>query len=259
MTNHFAMTLLSILFIGNRMHALALFVHEAAHYRLHPNRKINNLIGKFLSTLFFFSFENYQETHKKHHVNKMVNTENDPDYLRKGSDEWNFPLSKRKFLFIIFKDLSGLGIYDLINELKFNHNIQKQKKEKQSKVLTTFVTLFSIAFLYKFNLLVDYIIFWFIPALTSLKLFLRLRAINDHYGKTMSSGFKALRNTHLSHVTSFFLAPYSSSLHADHHLFPNVPFYHLKKLHTLLDKNPDYRSAIYQTNGVKHLAKEILN
>ena len=34
--------------------------------------------------------------------------------------------------------------------------------------------------------------------------------------------------------------PHNVGLHLDHHIFPSVPFYNLKKLHEILLKDPAY-------------------
>jgi len=67
----------AILVIGARMHALAILMHDATHYRFLKNRKLNDLITN-ITTMYplFLTIENYRGNHLSHHKN--LNTEHDP-------------------------------------------------------------------------------------------------------------------------------------------------------------------------------------
>src|SRR3546814_4689394 len=48
-TQNPAAWLLAIVFLGGRQLGLAILMHDAAHGALHPNRKINNFLGQWLT------------------------------------------------------------------------------------------------------------------------------------------------------------------------------------------------------------------
>ena len=80
--------LLAVLIIGARMHALAILMHDAAHYRFLKNRKWNDALTNFLTMYgLFTSIEQYCISHMAHH--RHTNTEHDPDWVAK--------LGERKF------------------------------------------------------------------------------------------------------------------------------------------------------------------
>ena len=72
--------LLAILIIGARMHALAILMHDAAHFRFLKNRKWNDLLTD-VTTMYplFLTIEKYRTNHLEHH--KHLNTEEDPDWV----------------------------------------------------------------------------------------------------------------------------------------------------------------------------------
>jgi len=65
--------------LGFWFHAFHLFLHEAAHYNLHPNKKINDAIANilFIPTIGL-RIENYRKYHWMHHKNlgTVADTEN---------------------------------------------------------------------------------------------------------------------------------------------------------------------------------------
>jgi fatty acid desaturase len=50
-------------------------MHEAAHNSLHPNNKINVLLGRYLSTMFVTSYHFFRHCHLKHHKKNRTDEE----------------------------------------------------------------------------------------------------------------------------------------------------------------------------------------
>ena len=66
------------IFIATRQNALAVQIHEAAHYHLFKNQKINDkFCNLFASYWIPNDVESYRVNHLKHH--RFLHSENDPD------------------------------------------------------------------------------------------------------------------------------------------------------------------------------------
>jgi fatty acid desaturase len=83
------------------MHALAILMHDATHYRFLKNRKWNDLVTNYTTMYAIFtSIEKYRKNHLDHHQN--LNTEEDPDWVAKlGRTAFEFPKTKVQFLLTI--------------------------------------------------------------------------------------------------------------------------------------------------------------
>ena len=74
--------------------------------------------------------------------------------------------------------------------------------------------------------------FWFLPALLA-QPFLRVLLIAEHTGCSLDAN--GLTNTRTTLAGwPIRLLMWNMPFHAEHHLYPSVPFYHLPRLHTAL-------------------------
>jgi fatty acid desaturase len=91
----------AVIIIGTRQHALFVIAHEAAHYLLFQNRKINDFAGRACATVQGLSMCTYRVIHRLHHNN--LYGELDPDTaLHDG-----YPRGKAYLVRKLLKDLSG--------------------------------------------------------------------------------------------------------------------------------------------------------
>ena len=72
----------NVLIIGVKQHALFVIAHDAAHYLLYENRKINDLVGRLSATVQGLSMCTYRVIHRLHHNN--LYGELDPDTALHG-------------------------------------------------------------------------------------------------------------------------------------------------------------------------------
>src|SRR3546814_6863280 len=80
-TQNPAAWLLAIVFLGGRQLGLAILMHDAAHGALHPNRKINNFLGQWLTGAAVGSdLIAYRTYHLQHH--KYTRSEEQPSALQ---------------------------------------------------------------------------------------------------------------------------------------------------------------------------------
>ena len=249
---HPLLYLAAVIIIGARMHALAILMHDATHYRFLKKRKLNDLITNVTSMYpLFSSIENYRQNHLSHH--QHLNTEDDPDWMAKlGKSAFRFPQSKQEFItrvlsyFLIYP-----GVLDAIWFLKRFGNKSQVKKKKSTKPLQRLAYyLILIAVLTYFQLWTAYLMYWVVPYLTTFFMFQYIRSVAEHFGDLEYDHLlNATRSVKPHGLEKFLLAPYQVHYHIEHHLYPAVPFYNLPKLHKLLMDDPSFREQAHFTQG----------
>ncbi|MEL6866801.1 MAG: fatty acid desaturase family protein [Bacteroidota bacterium] len=244
--------LLAILIIGARMHALAILMHDATHYRFLKNRQWNDTLTNWFTMYpIFTSIETYRENHLRHH--RHLNTEDDPDWVAKlGKRAFTFPKSKSEFLITVFSYFTLYqGISDAIWFLKrFGGAKDGEKKKAKSSIdrpifyLLLFVSLTLIG-AWKYFLL-----FWVVPYLSTFFMYQYIRSVAEHFGELAYDHLlTSTRTVKPNWLERFFIAPHHVGYHLEHHLYPGVPFYHLPQLHTLLMREQGYSEKAHVTQG----------
>ena len=252
---------LAVVVIGARMHALAILMHDATHYRFLKNRKWNDLITN-ITTMYplFTSIGQYRQNHLRHH--KHLNTDDDPDWVSKlGAEAFRFPKTKWEFLRIVFSYLTLYrGVKDAIWFLKrFAPSEKKPAAREGDKLprLAFYIVLFSaitILGLWKY-----YALFWIVPYLSTFFMFQYIRSVAEHFGELeYDHELTSSRTVKATAFERFFLAPHNVGYHLEHHLYPGVPFYNLPALHQLLMQEAGYRDKAHITKGyVRGLMEEL--
>jgi fatty acid desaturase len=247
--------IIAIIIIGARMHALAILMHDATHFRFLRNRKLNDLITNVTSMYpLFTSIEKYRANHLPHH--KYLNTDDDPDWSAKLSKkEFKFPKSKKEFIITIllyFTIYQGVkDVVWILKRIKTNETNQSKKAKKvESKIpsLAFIVLLFGVITL--FGLWKYYLLFWLAPFLSTLLMFQYIRSVSEHFGDLeydhLLSGTRTVK---VNFLEAFIFAPHNVSYHIEHHMYSTVPFYNLLKLHDLLMQDDEFRQKAHITHG----------
>lgn len=254
---------MAILIIGARMHALAVLMHDATHFRFLKNRKLSDLITN-VTTMYplFLTIENYRKNHLAHHKN--LNTDHDPDWVAKfGRKEFTFPQTKLEFFKTILSYFLLIqGIRDAIWFVKRFDLMGQKKKVSQKKdspipkLLFYGILILSLSF---FGGWKYFLLFWVVPYFSTFLMFQYIRSVAEHFGELKYDHLlNASRTVKTNALERFFIAPHNVGYHIEHHLYPGVPYYHLPKLHDLLMETPAYREKAHVTEGyLKGLLREI--
>ncbi|MDF1752318.1 MAG: fatty acid desaturase [Verrucomicrobiales bacterium] len=97
-----------------------------------------------------------------------------------------------------------------------------------------------------------YMLFWIFPLVYVFPYLMLLREIYQH----ANLGKGQLDNSRIIHAdpfTRWVLLGFGNDFHLVHHLYPNIPHYHLRAAHdSLMEKSSEYRSSIKETTGTFH-------
>lgn len=243
---NFPLYILVVFWIGTRQHALAILMHEAAHYRIATNKKLNDVIGEcLLAWPLTITLFGYRKTHAAHH--RHLNTENDPDWTQDSQrSEFKFPKTLREIMQIALKYCIGFyAVKEMTNVSGYNERVPLH-----ITLPRFFVYFMVVASSIYFHFWWGLILYWIVPLMTSLLLLLYVRAVADHHaGLANDHIFNKTRTTVVTWWESLLIAPHNVNFHIEHHMFPGVPFYKLPKLHALLLDMPAYRENAHITVG----------
>jgi fatty acid desaturase len=238
-----------VMWIGARQHALGILMHEGVHYHLFKNRTLNEVVSEvLLAWPLFITARAYRGAHFSHH--RHVNTDKDPDVLRKQGPEWVFPKSWRALGVLLLKDAVGLNTYQQLMEsadLAAPKGVQT-KRMPPYRIAKISYYLSILGLVTYFGVWPAFILLWMVPLLTWLKVILRIRSIAEHYAVENDHVYTRTRTTLPSVFERMFVAPRNINYHIEHHLYPSVPFFRLPRLHALMMEDVEFKSKAHLTS-----------
>jgi len=245
-----------IFLIAGRQGAFVQLVHEASHFLVSKNEKFNDFFGNYLCAYpIGVNLKGFRSGHNNHHVNTATPEDSPTDLDKyKTVDVKKFDLYK-----LFLKDLIGISALEVFFSYGKNKtetaNVEKKSKIKFLLTLTklSLVQLFILS-LFGFDI-INYFLFWLFPLMSPHMFLMRIRGLAEH-GQSNQLGCKAETNSAGTFYTRSFLTSVSSykfktlvfiekiligsfsvHYHHEHHIFPKVPWYNLKKLSALISKN----------------------
>ena len=257
---HPALYVVCVMWIAARQHAFAILIHEAAHYRIRKNKKVNDVIGEtFLAFPLFVTVRGYRLSHLAHH--RHMNTEFDPDWVSKETPDWEFPKTRWALFIMLAKITLGFNVFWMIKLILTGGRPEAADKTTISSRGFVFgriaYYILLIGVLSAFGLWKFYLLYWLVPMFTWLQLILRIRSIAEHFGiEHDDQEYTGARTTYPNLFDRAFIASKNVWYHLDHHLYPSVPFFNLPELHQELNKIPAFREQAHITRGYLGVLRE---
>ena len=245
--------------IATRQNALAVLMHDAAHFRLTHNRRLNSLLGDFFCAFpLGFVTSLYRHTHFQHH--RYTHTARDPDWTTTINDsEWPWPKSQWACLAALLKPLLFLDLWRNILMLTFGAwspwpTLLKQRRayadatREECGLFAIFLMLL-LTLLTMLHLWLPFTILWIAPLLTLSAAIARFRGLSEHPLQEFSTETASSRHVEATLLERLLIAPLNSNCHLAHHLFPGVPFYNLPALHKRLLQDPYFAKNACSTKS----------
>lgn len=259
---------LAFIIVGSRFHGLEAMLHEATHYRLHPNKKINEFIGELMVWPLGLSLFLYRKLrHFAHH--KHIGTVRDSHVFQSYQQQTT--------RFDIPKPLPQFLVSCLTVAIQFPAEVWIGQLYSTATLLPRFSKLRGILWIgFQLSMVAGvvagtlilgpkvawiYFLFFVLPLLW-VALFSRyFRLLTEHFGIPVNSPHTVpgseTRTVLVSWPLRVIFWPHNLNYHVEHHWYPSVPFYNLPALHTLLMESPEARQRMHITQGVKNLMHEL--
>ena len=128
---------------------------------------------------------------------------------------------------------------------------------RATRVFRAIFTVVLIAGISYFGVWASVLLYWIFPLATFLMAILYLRDMGEHFGMP-ALGVDGSRTVIAGWLERLVIAPNGVNFHAEHHLYPSVPFFRLYRLHQILIKDAGYRDTAVITHGyLKGLINEV--
>ncbi len=229
----------------SRQHSLAILAHDATHYRLFGNRLANEIVGRLCGYPIGVSMCTYRVVHRLHH--NHLYTKADPDIPLMGG----YPRGRRYLAKKLLTDLVGLTAHKnyayffgapavntetnkAVNPLgDTSPRLRQQALTDRWIMVGVQVAMFAAAIATGWWL--EYLLLWVLPLVTLFQVLLRIRAVLEHGAPAGYASAKEAARTNLCPAWfAWLLFPHSVNFHIEHHLYPAIPHYNLRRAHLLL-------------------------
>ncbi len=229
---------LAVMVIGARQLGLAILMHDAAHVGLHPNMKVNDWMGEWLTG---GGLARYRPYHLTHH--RFAQQNEDPDIGLSAP----FPITPLSLRRKVIRDLTGQTFFkqrfgDFVARLKARkpgqpllpiiaEEIRRKRRWLAFGIIVTAVTA-------PFGYWWAWPVLWVLPQATWYPMVTRLRNIAEHacIARNEPDPMRQARTTRANPIERLLLAPYYVNYHCEHHMFMHMPCYSLPKAHRILTR-----------------------
>jgi fatty acid desaturase len=265
LVSHWLTYVLALLVIGARQHALGVLVHEGVHRRVTASPFWNDLLSDLLAGYALLTpTAGYRQFHLRHH--RVLDTPDDPERiaLDRFPAEWSFPMPRRRLLFYLLRDITGLWPMPLIVLARLIWTFPTRHVHLAG-VLLFHAALGAVAL--AAGHLLTMVILWWIPLVTLFPMCFRVRTAAEHsgidgttprYTRARVDVLASTRSTGGGALGRFFFGPHNVRLHVEHHLYPSVPFYRLPALAQALRSDMRFEQRYRRSPSYLALVRELI-
>lgn len=245
---HPGFSVVCMLLIATRQHALLTLMHEYAHHQFSRRRAgLNDLIGDVFTALpFFITVHGFRRNHLAHH--RHVCTDQDPNWVSSlEKPSFRFPKTRLAFAIDVLKH--GLGRHTL-GELK-GYTVDagmSTRLPRSTRIRAAACAIVLACMATYFGIWGILLLYWIVPLATFLMAILYVRDVGEHFGMP-APGIERSRTVLAGWLERVLIAQNGVNFHAEHHLFPSVPFFRLRRLHQALMQDAGYRAQAVVTHG----------
>ena len=232
--NTWAAIFIGMFFIGAIQHRLGILGHDGAHHLLYGKGRLNDWMTRlFLMYPLNMNLSGYREFHWNHH--RFVGTDKDPEKLHTKNPylaQWSLPFRPLVVTIQLIGDLIG----GAIPHIAMAGFLTRTKQKSEYVAILTLSLLISGLFVYNDLAIVP--ILWYTSLGTTFWFWFRLRMWTEHVTKIDEDPTIRLKLTHWQEILLWFVFPYNTYMHWEHHKNPNVPWHRLTDVRLEYDDPP---------------------
>jgi fatty acid desaturase len=260
-SGHWAVWIAAALVVGRCQHALAVLMHDAAHYRMLDHRGWNDFVGHWVCAKPIAShLYIYRTVHLRHH--RYLHTERDPDLSLSAP----FPCGRLSFLRKLARDAVGVSALVMRGYVTVDKDSGRMRFTPRQgnlfrywmprTIATRALAAAIVGGLVYAGYGLAFLVLWVLPLLVVYQVILRMRGVLEH--AAVPDKVDPLRNARTvvsrNPLARFFLNPHHVAYHLEHHLYPGVPHYHLPRLHAALAATGRFDGALVERRYVDSFA-----
>ncbi len=212
------------LLAGASLHGVSLFTHEAVHGLLHPNKKLNQLLGSLAAWPVLQTCSAYRVLHLKHHA--CLGAVGDPDHYRNYNH-------RKKGVFILHWGRLLLGYPAYLVAIPFLALRQGNVHERRDICAELFCFSLVLVGLFSLNPPVLWVVHGWLLPMCFIHFMVNIRGMSQHtLLEHVESQVMGTRTIITTPLVRFFMC--NENFHLEHHIHPEIPWYHLDEAHRLL-------------------------
>lgn len=225
-TARFGLYALAFFFIGWFQFAIVQALHEAAHQILGKKDRRARRTAFAMTYPLALTLQ-FRSQHLAHH-RYFGDPERDPDFYGYG----DFPTSKLGLAAHLARNATGLpALASFIRKSRDTSDLAREGTEATREFASLLLTQGVLFLAFTLTLgPVYYIVFWALPLLTVVKLCTAIRLLCEHGSRDKPFVWRSFSGTALQRN---FLGAFGLNYHAEHHLYPTVPYENLGRLFAL--------------------------
>lgn len=258
--DHWSASLVAFLALAILQHRLNIIHHEAIHRLLFSHRLLNDLIGHHVCGAAILTPATYRLYHFKHH--RELGREEDPDF----PGYTRFPASRWGVIRFLLANLLGLGVVSrfLAETRSAIHPAPDRRAYHETRGWRVALRAWGAVAVVQVGLAAAFVlsggspgefgVFWVLPEVTLTRTLMAIRLMGEHTsrGEGYPNETRYLVTLSCPWWERLLFAPLGFNYHAEHHLFPAVPWHRLGALHQRLRSLPDYRQLVEIRPGYLH-------
>lgn len=259
---------LAFVIVGTRFHALEAMLHEATHYRLHSNRKVNEVVGELAVWplgLSVYLYRNLRHFSHHKHIGTVKDTHVYQSY-QKYEHQFAIPKGTRHLLKNCLAAALSFPTQLWLGQLYTTARILPRFSKTRGILwicfqVATWIGIIAGVVLVGWKVLWIYLLFFVLPLMWVAVMSRYVRLLAEHFGipvrhPAVVRGSET-RTVLASWPVRVLLWPHKLNYHIEHHWYPSVPFYNLPALHRILQASPQAREQMHITRGVRQLIREL--
>jgi fatty acid desaturase len=213
-----------IILIGIFIQAIAIVMHEALHGNLFQSARLNRWAVFAFGLPAFFSGTAYKTAHQNHH--RQTRTQQDQDEV---SNLFRTPAQYLATFYALFFAATFIYLFIVLPRTALQIGTFKERRAIALEYAAIVVIYSGVVIWGVTAGHADWLLwYWILPMLVAMFLS-NIRGVSEHLCTSTDHVLAKSRTIRSNVLVSFLML--NLNYHLEHHLFPGVPWYNLRKIH----------------------------